>query len=68
MAVAIGTRFRTGETCVESGVYGFDGYLDGTSYPAPRAEEREIPISADEKFPPIRSSGKACYWKLVRKA
>jgi hypothetical protein len=53
---------------VESGVYGFDGYLDGTTYPAPRAEEREIPISSGERFRPIRSGGKACYWKLVRKA
>lgn len=68
MSVAVGTRFRTGATCVESGVYGFDGYLDGTTYPAPRAEEREIPISSGERFRPIRSGGKACYWKLVRKA
>lgn len=68
MATAIGTRFRTGETCVESGVYDFDGYLDGTSTPAPRAEERRIPLSARETFPPIRSTGKACYWKLAQRA
>ena len=64
---AIGARFRTGQTCVESGRYRFDGYLDGTSRPAPTAEEREIPLSRGETFPPIRSSGKACWWKLVRK-
>lgn len=68
MPVAVGTRFRTGEICIESGVYDFDGYLDGTSYPSPTAEERRIPLSAHETFPPIRSTGKACYWKLVRKA
>jgi hypothetical protein len=68
MGVTVGTRFRTGETCVESGVYGFDGYVDGIAHPAPRPEEREIPLSAREKFPPIRSTGKACFWKLVRKA
>lgn len=68
MSVSIGARFRTGETCLESGVYGFDGYLDGTSSPAPTAEERQIPLSAGETFPPIRSTSKACYWKLIRRA
>ena len=60
MATAVGTRFKTGEKCVESGRYRFDGYLDGTHYPPPAAEEREIPLSAGETSPPIRSSGKAC--------
>ena len=68
MTVAIGTRFRTGVTCIESGVYGFDGYLDGTSSPPPTPEEKEIPLSSGETFPPIRSAGKACWWKLVRRA
>jgi len=67
MTVSIGTRFRTGETCKESGVYEFDGYLDGTYSPAPTAEEKRIPLSSGETFPPIRSSEKACYWKLVRR-
>lgn len=62
--VALGTRFRTGETCAESGRYSFDGYLDGSSTPAPTAEERQIPLSRGETFPPIRSAGKACWWKL----
>ncbi len=65
--VAIGTRFKTGQKCVESGRYQFDGYLDGTSYPAPTAEEREIPLSNGETFPPIRSTGRSCWWKLVRR-
>ena len=65
MATAVGTRFKTGEKCVESGRYKFDGYLDGTSYPAPTAEEREIPLSNGETFPPIRSAEKACWWKLM---
>lgn len=68
MTVAIGTRFKTGDNCQESGVYAFDGYTDGTSSPAPKAEEREIPISKRETFPPIRSAGKSCWWKLVRRA
>ncbi len=66
-AIQIGTRFRTGEVCAESGRYQFDGYLDGSRVPVPTAEEREIPLSRSEKFPPIRSSGKACWWKLVQR-
>jgi len=63
----VGTRYRTGQTCEVSGRYRFDGYTDGTSTPTPTAEEREIPLSRGETFPPIRSSGKACYWKLMQK-
>jgi hypothetical protein len=65
--VAVGARYRTGEKCVESGRYRFDGYLDGTSTPPPRTEEREIPLSAGETFPPVRSAGKACWWKLIQR-
>jgi hypothetical protein len=64
----VATRYRTGEKCPESGVYRFDGYLDGTSSPSPTSEEREIALSTGEVFPPIRSAGKACYWTLVRRA
>lgn len=66
-ATQIGTRFRTGETCPESGRYQFDGYTDGSWQPPPRPSEKEIPISRGEKFPPIRSSGKACYWKFMQR-
>lgn len=62
----VGSRFRTGQTCVVSGRYQFDGYLDGSSTPSPTLEEREIPLSRNETFPPIRSSEKGCYWKLMR--
>lgn len=65
MSTATQTRHRTGERCEVSGRYTFDGYVDGTSYPAPHPQEREIPLSRGEVFPPIRSSGKACYWKLT---
>jgi len=66
--VVIGDRFKTSDTCAETGVYRFDGYLDGSTNPLPRAEEREIALSKGERFPPIRSAAKSCYWKLVRKA
>jgi len=58
------TRYKTGQNCPQTGVYRFDGYTDGTSTPAPTAEEKEIRLSRDETFPPIRSSEKACWWVL----
>ena len=61
------TRFKTGETCTVSGRYRFDGYTDGTSSPPPKPEEKEIPLSRGETFPPIRSAGKACWWKLMQR-
>ncbi|MFH1264120.1 MAG: YjzC family protein [Planctomycetota bacterium] len=61
------TRWKTGEVCVFSGHYRWDGYLDGTRTPEPRPEEKEIPLSRGERFPPIRSCGKACWWKLIRR-
>lgn len=68
MSTTTSTRFKTGQTCPTSGDYRFDGYTDGTSSPSPTAEEREISLSRDETFPPIKSSGKACWWVLVRRA
>lgn len=62
----IGTRYRTGEKCPATGSYAFDGYVDGTSTPAPTPEERQIPLTKGETFPPVRSSGKAAYWRLSR--
>lgn len=61
------TRYRTGERCEVSGRYDFDGYTDGTRTPEPRPEEKRIPLSKTEVFPPIRSSGKGCYWKLAER-
>ena len=61
------TRFKTGEKCVVSGRYRFDGYTDGTHSPPPRPEEQEIPLSKGETFPPIRSSSKGCWWKLMQR-
>lgn len=62
----IGDRFKTGQICETTGSYVFDGYVDGTFTPAPNAEERVIPLSKGETFPPIRSAKKACWWKLQR--
>ena len=61
------TRFKTGEESPYHAIYQFDGYLDGTSTPAPTPEEREIELARGETFPPIRSAGKACWWRLNRR-
>ncbi len=62
----VGDRFKTGDKCDTSGSYVFDGYTDGTTTPAPTAEERVIPLSSGETFPPIKSAKKAARWKLQR--
>jgi len=56
-------RYKTGETCVITGHYLFDKYVDGTTTPVPTVDERRIPLSRNETFPPIRSANKACFWK-----
>lgn len=61
MATINAIRYKTGETCVVTGQYLFDRYVDGTFTPSPTTEERRIPLSTSETFPPIRSSNKACY-------
>lgn len=65
---SIGDRFKTGERCVASGVYVFDGYTDNATSPAPTADERVIPLRIGETFPPIKSSKKGAWWKLQRVA
>jgi hypothetical protein len=60
-------RRRTGEKCEISGRYDFDGYLDGTNYPQPRSDEKRIPLAVHHTFPPIRSAGKGCYWRLTER-
>lgn len=50
MSTATKTRWKTGETCVYTGTYKFDGYTDGTSTPSPVHEGRETDLSRDETF------------------
>lgn len=57
-------RKRTGETCVISGYYDWDGYLDGTRTPLPTSNERTIPMQPGKTFPPVHSSNKGAWWKI----
>jgi len=61
-----GTKFKTGEKCTISGSYVFDGYTSGPSSPQPTQEERVIPLTRNETFPPIRSTERGAWWKLQR--
>jgi len=68
VATSTQVRCKTGQPCPKSGVYRFDGYLDGSSHPTPLPREREIPLAERNIAPPIRSANKGCYWLLVRLA
>lgn len=61
-------RYKTGEKCITSGVYKFDGHTDGSMECHPTSDEKEIPLSEGETFPPIRSCKKGAYWVLIRTA
>jgi hypothetical protein len=63
--VAVRKRFQTGDTCEITGRYRFDGYVDGTTAPRPGHKEKMIPIVVTQVFPPIQSTGKACWWRLM---
>lgn len=56
---------KTGDTALYTGRYQFERYTDGTTTPAPTADERIIPLSRGETFPPVKSSKKGAYWRYI---
>lgn len=56
-------RYKTGQKAPKTTNYTFDGYIEGPQYPSPTAEEMRIPLSAEEVFPPIRSTNRGAYWR-----
>ncbi|WP_146657836.1 YjzC family protein [Enhygromyxa salina] len=63
----IGDQFKTGATCPTSGSYVFDRYADAPSTtPQPTQDERVIPMTRGNPFPPVRSTNAAAWWKLQR--
>ena len=61
-------RLRSGEICTRAGRYSFDGYLDGSWQPEPKADEMAVRLSAGERFPQIPTAGKPCWWVIVEPA
>jgi len=57
---------KTGEICERSGVYKFSEHVDGSWGCHLTAEEHEIKFAKGERFPPIKSCGKAVDWIFVR--
>lgn len=57
------TQYKTGEEAPFTGDYVFVRYVDGTTTPAPTANEKEIHLERKENFPPIRSCNKAAWWR-----
>jgi hypothetical protein len=57
--------YRTGDKAPHTGRYEFVRYTDGTTAPAPTSNERVIPLSVGETFPPIRSCNKGALWRAV---
>ena len=64
MTTTINQRFKSGDTCGESGSYEFDGYADGTSTPLPSPDDMRVIMMAGDEFPMIGHPTRACYWKL----
>ena len=62
MYAAMQTRYRTSEICSRTGLYEFDGYLDGSSERLPALEEMGIHLYAGEVFPMITKQWRACFW------
>lgn len=56
------TRFRSGDACLKSDAYRFDGYAVPRAVDLPRLGELEISLEAGQTFPPIESTQLDCWW------
>ena len=63
MDIAVSHRFRSGQPCLSTGWYVFDGYVDGSLEPLPAISEMEVSLEAGDVFPQIRNVRKTCYWR-----
>lgn len=63
-------RYKTGEEAPQSGTYEYDGPINNRVSCEPTQEEKVIPLSKGEKFPPVKSCDKrgGAFWKLKNKA
>ena len=60
------TKYKTGMSCVQEGGYKFHSYLDGSTKPSPTIRETIIPLDKGDRFPPINSVDKGCYWVKMK--
>ena len=67
MTIRVENKFKAGEECTKSGIYHFDGYIDGTRYPQPIIDEGIICLTIGDMFPEIKSLKKSCFWELTCK-
>ncbi|HYE79869.1 MAG TPA: YjzC family protein [bacterium] len=58
-------RRRTGDLCEQAGRYEFICYVDGDNQPLPGFEERMVLMRHGDRFPPVRSNGRDCWWRYV---
>jgi len=57
-------RFQSGDVCIVTGWYEFDGYVDGESGPFSDLDDIGIRLDAGHVFPPTASRSRACFWRL----
>jgi len=56
------TLYKTGQEAPKTQNYSWVKYTDWTITPSPTNEEKIIPLSKGEVFPPINSCDKGAYW------
>ena len=55
--------FHTGQTAPATGTYRFVSHMENSTC-QPTAEERNIPLTAGETFPPCRHCETGAYWEF----
>lgn len=63
-----GDIFQVGQICPESGVYRLKEKKCKRGCTLKSEDQREIPLTKGEKFPPCRNCSGVVEWEFVRKA
>lgn len=66
--MSVGTQtglYKTGDKAPYTGRYEFVRYTDGSTTPAPTIEEKIIPLSRGEVFPPVKSCNKGAWRRFI---
>ena len=56
---------KTGEICIVSGTYKWNGHSDGSISCGVTHNEYTIPMTRGNPFPPTRSCEKGAFWVLL---